>query len=421
MSPISRGPAPAPAARGRAPPPILRGPPPARAPAPPPILREPPPAQAPSSNPETHTEKPEERLHGFLRDIRVDAQYFQASLIETRKTKISDGKQEVNRLIDHNDGIFGRAQTRIMERLTSINRLMNENSELYDTDGDGVSHIGFLWYQISTGWSLLKKKDEQLNEYEIFGRIDELTQLLSELIYHSDLITIPNRVNQHLRTVRPGSPLDFREAFKDEMPKDESGVLQCSLKILQYIHAHPGSVWGVVDTENGLIFKVDPSRWRRLCSYIVIVAALVGGTYGICKGVPFLGSYLELENWSEFSDKDLLTACLFVIFGGIAHIGIDALKQIRTSGEHTFKVLEDLISWIHIKEGPILVGIFTLFLGVLIFVSLFEKIDWKAAFFVGYSIDSVIDLYFQRFTTSSSKYTDALLKSVKSPISIETT
>jgi hypothetical protein len=346
------------------------------------------------------------RLYGLLRDIRVNAQYFQESLIEIRKKKILDSKQdlgeETKRLIDHIDEVFGRTQMKIMECLTSIGELINEDSILYDKKGDEISHVGFLWYMISTNWSQVKKEGEQIKEYEVFGHVDELIHLLSEVIYHADLVTIPTRTNQHLKTVRIGQPLDFHKTFQDEMPKDELRVPHYSLKILKYMHEHPGSVNGVVDIKNGLIFKADPCRLRRWSSYLVILALFGLGAIIIPKGIPFLGSYLELRDWSGFSDKILLRAYLFVALGGLAHIGIDVLKQIRTSGKYTFKALEDLALWIHIKEVPILVGIFTLFLGTLILAFSFEEIGWKTAFFVGYSIDSVIDLFLQRFGTSGN-------------------
>jgi hypothetical protein len=55
--------------------------------------------------------------------------------------------------------------------------------------------------------------------------------------------------------------------------------------------------------------------------------------------------------------SELLVGYLFLTFGGIAHIGVDVLKQARSKRGKSFMAIEDLGLWIHVKEMSIIAGI----------------------------------------------------------------
>jgi hypothetical protein len=59
--------------------------------------------------------------------------------------------------------------------------------------------------------------------------------------------------------------------------------------------------------------------------------------------------------------------------------------------------------WVHVKQVSILAGILTLWAGYIILIVIQQIADAGAAFFVGYSIDSFMDLFLVRFTGIASQ------------------
>jgi hypothetical protein len=221
-------------------------------------------------------------------------------------------------------------------------------------------------------------------------------------------LTLPDTVNDRLSGMRIGQPFNFFTEFADEFP---ARVYQ--VEALEYLSKHPGLIMGVVDVDHGLIYRASPHSWRRLCSFVIINFSAVLGAL-----LVLLFYYLHAFSGANMTLENLLRGYVAVMIGGIAHIVVDALKQYRTREDHSFIALEDWMMWVHIKEVSIIIGVVFLWVGFLIFVYSGQVADWQAAFFVGYSIDSVIDLFLMRFaSTASSRVQDFTDKIAQQPFS----
>jgi hypothetical protein len=208
-------------------------------------------------------------------------------------------------------------------------------------------------------------------------------------------LTIPPRLNQHLRSIRVGQSLDFNAAFEDELPDRAQRT-----RVLAYLHSHPAAVEGVIDVDAGKIVRASPSAVRRRLSFFVIALTTLLGAVG-ASFAPAIARWLDPQSpVAGLSGQDTLGLYALVFAGGVAHIVIGALKQARSGDPGTFTALEEWELWIHIKEIPILLGIVTLWIGFIGLVVLSPKADRITALAIGYSIDSVADLYLQRFDTT---------------------
>ncbi len=338
-----------------------------------------------------------ERFLGLLRDIRVEAQYLQKSLVNI-STKDSNVRIPDDKSFELLNKTFIQNKKRIKEHLESLQNLLDHHGVYHDYYGDDVSHIVNLWNRICLVWEETAGEDNEFDQYS--EHAEELLSLLSEVIYHSNLVTIPHRVDQHFETLRIGQAFDFHQVFAEEMPllKDERQIHEQSFKILHYIHSHPGIVDGIVDIENGLIYKASNDSRRRAKSFLYIALVMLAGALLFSFVIPCLRIHLEPENWPAFTSKELLGSYLFVVTGAVAHIGVDALKQYRANKEKSFTALEDCLLWIHTKELPLIVGALSLYVVFLILVFSGE-IEWQISFFAGYGADSVIDVFLQRFSS----------------------
>jgi hypothetical protein len=341
---------------------------------------------------------------GNVRDIRVNAQDLQDLLFTLQeKNEIihsTTRSAEIQEFLKKYRSLFKKNEEEIKECLNAIPHLMKEESSLYDYNGDEIGIIENLWDRCSLELSsILKVEDES----SLSSQISTAQSLLHDIIFHAGLITIPSRAYQHLDDLMTGQPLDFHETFKDELPKEED-----RLKILQYLSAHPGSIEGIVVPEKGIIYKASRKR-SHICKSILLITGMVLVGALICYFAENITGFLAISLPEHAAGTSIFTAYLLIMLGGAFHIGIDALKQVR-SGEKEFLALEKGFLWIQVKEVPIIMSIFSLWVGLLFLIFYSTAVDWKVAFFAGYSIDSVVDLFLKRFTTSAS----ATLKSLSS-------
>jgi hypothetical protein len=342
---------------------------------------------------------------GYVRDIRVNAQDLHDLLSSlSKKNEIantSTKSSEIKEFLQKTAPLFKKNEEQIKEHLDVIPHLMKEESSIYDYLGDEIGIIENLWNRCTLELSLiLKAEDESL----LSSQITAAQSLLEDIIFHAGLISIPSRASQHLDNLMIGQPLDFHETFKDELPKKED-----RLKILQYLSTHPGSIEGIVVPEKGIIYKAsrDPSR---VCFSLLLIGGMVlVGALG-CYFAKDITGWLRISLPQYTVGKSIFTAYLLIMLGGLFHIGIDALKQVR-SGEKEFLALEKGFLWIQVKEVPIIMSIFSLWVGLLFLIFYSTTVDWKVAFFVGYSIDSVVDLFLKRFTASASTSLESLSSS----------
>lgn len=353
------------------------------------------------------------RLLGMLRDIRAEVQNLRKSLEDVLQLhEMEDAAmrtQEVLATIRQNQQVYDYNSKQVEARLTQVRDLMDNYPTLYDRFGDEITHIENQWERAMYEWPQAvtdaTEGDQAAQASEILHRARQVLQHLDSLVYHAGLLTIPARLNQHLEQLRIGQKLDFHATFQDEVPQKEDRN-----KILAYLDARPIAVSnGIIDAVNGVIFHASGSHARRRLSYIMIVLTFLIGALLVFV-VSELGNWFDLEGWPVQPDQtaNLMVGYLFVIVGGVVHIGVDAVKQAR-SGTSTFLALEDWFLWVHINEVGIIIGIISLWIGFFGLLFLNGTVEWQTAFLVGYSIDSFVDMFLQRFNTNITTRT-ALIK-----------
>lgn len=329
----------------------------------------------------------EERLLCYVRDIRVVAQDILSELEHLKNKSLATVD------IRESSEVLTKSYNRIDGYLKELRNILSSCSQLCDQVGDEITKIESLWERVKL---YLPSDLSCIQPPDLLDKISKAEPLLKKIVYHCCLITIPSRVNQHLQHLRVGNSLNFHETFEDELPDEKDRI-----ELLKYLRSHPTFVGGIVDVENGLIYRASPKRWRRWVSILLViffaaVGAVVSWGLILLADIPIdLGRFLKLY--------------LFVIIGGIAHIGVDALKEIR-AGEETLPALGDVFMWIHVKEASVIAGVITLlcvFLGMIVWV---KDVNVMTAFLVGYSADSFMDLFLQRFSKAVSARTTTLRK-----------
>ena len=340
------------------------------------------------------------RLRGVLRDIRAEAQSLLRDFTDIRA--YAQGvdpivqEQEVRAAIEQAETRMRSDAARIDKLLLDARELLDHYGVLYDWTGDEVTHIENAWQRVEVPTSHVAIADGYL--IRLLPVLDSSLKSLNDLILHCALVTVPTRLNSHLRSLRVGGALSFAATFADELPEKEH-----QQKLLTYLVAHPASVDGVVDVPNELVYRAARSPRRRFMSFALILAcALVG--LPLIVILTHLGSWFGLEDWPVPSSRlsELLVAYLFLCVGAMLHLLIGTLKRTRDQGSRTSLVLGDLILWLHVREVTIGLGLLSLPLAITALAFSLDDVGWETAFFVGYSIDSFLDLFLDRFAATGA-------------------
>ena len=327
-------------------------------------------------------------LFGTLLDIRAKVQTLQELLQEiTTKHKAADIVTEAGRVMAARENDIDRL-------IQAVRSVLDANPLIHEWCADYVSIIEDAWLRIPRNWPAVGWLPEKIDK-----SISDLEGFLHEIILKCGQLVIPVRVSQHLNELRVGQPLDFHATFRDELSSEEDRIT-----LLKFMKAHESALKiGVVDVGAGQIFRTASSSHRRALSFILIGLVVAGGlvlTYAIAN----LSNWFSLPGWPVTSSRwgELLAGYLFLVGGAAAHTLVGALKQARLKQTQSFLALEDWVLWVHVKEAAILAGVFSLWVGMFGLIFLSPVISWSTAFFVGFSLDSFVDLFIQRFTTIAS-------------------
>lgn len=348
-------------------------------------------------------------LMGHMRDIRVEAQNLQRMLDELKKkVKIEDEKtreRETARMLLKWKDLYGRNAGQIRAHFAAIKAIFDRNSELYDSCGDEFTLMDNAWDRVVVAWPAL---NENAGAAPVLPEFTVAEEALGEIVFHAGYVSIPNRVNQHLDKKWVGQKLDFHRNFGDELPTQADRQ-----EILKRLHENPTDVHGIVDPNTGMIFRISERGWRRILSYVLMALSFIG-----CGALAVLfakaGDWLNIEGYlfRGLKVRLLLVNYLAIMAGGLFHLGFTALKQYRASQEGAFVALNNWFLWGHVKEKPIIGGIFMIWIVYLGWLIAHGSQDAVTLFFVGYSFDSFIDLFLKRFEVTAAKRKEALEKSL---------
>jgi hypothetical protein len=86
-----------------------------------------------------------------------------------------------------------------------------------------------------------------------------------------------------------------------------------------------------------------------------------------------------------------------VIAGGVAHILVGLIKEVRGAKPSALVGVDDGVAWTQVHESQMLIGLLLLWVGAIGLAVTTNTLNAASAFFVGYSIDSVGDIFLQRF------------------------
>lgn len=361
-------------------------------------------APPPPLDPDVRDDAAELHLRGLLEELRAELQDLQRSLGELRTVAENPlaTPSATDEAVDRAARVYDVDRARIMELLTHVRSVFDVAPRQYARIGDEIGHVANALDRIALDWPRPGVKVDTLARTA--GTLDAL---LDEAIYHVALVTTPARLNDHLRTLPIGQALDFEGAFGDELTTPEQ-----RRRVLEYLATHPIGIEGLVDVEKGKIYRKASSRAVRVGTLLVPPAVLLAG-------VLLAWLVTSVDDWGWVGDdwpdglrdfRPVLAAYVFVTLGALAHVAVSFLKRTRESGGEPL-VVAGFFWWLHVRWASVSLSVLWLWIAV-VGLAVVDQLSWLTAFLAGYGIDSVADLFLQRFEARAAAGVAALKKSL---------
>ncbi len=307
---------------------------------------------------------------GVLRELRAEAQDLQDVLESIRQGNASVATYA---------GYIDKTRNDIAALMAQIRG---------DDYADSMRHLRNIWEQM-LACPLLANPSAKLDAQDLTRHITALEGQIRKLVFEIGYLAIPPRINEWLKGARPGYYIPFHEVFEDELPSFEDRQA-----LLGFLAHQPACIeGGLVDAENGLIYRYAPEQKDRRLSYLFLGVAVA-----VAVGIVVGAAYLPASGW-PLGPGDLSTLLVgwgAVWVGVLVHIVVSTTKRVQSQKGHPpVMAIGDIPLMLNAKIGQVLFKILVSLVAIL-GLALGAGIDNTNplnALLVGYSLDSVIEIF----------------------------
>lgn len=365
-------------------------------------------------------------LLGVIQEIRVESKNLW-ELFCDMETEINN-KQSPEEIAD----IVQPYQKIYQANKTEIGTLITATRTIIDRDPGFKRHMGDEIRSIENYWERFTQFYPDLHDAKgdkILHGLQKCKGYLSEIVFQCSYRTIPERLMDHLKNMEVPQAQNFYDLFKDEVCTKEQAdsilkSLSKSSKILKArikkddqdkklkkgadVNDSYECVIGAVDSIQGLVYRVGSITEQWISVAGILVAGIL--MWILSLGILTIYKFYINPAWTIASGS-ILVFFIVLMGGAVAHIAIDILKEARSDKKtRDIQAISDLLLWTHIKMFPIISSIVILGIGFLTLAIATPGIGAETYFVAGYSIDSIGDLYLDRFDSVMSAKSDVLKK-----------
>ena len=297
-------------------------------------------------------------------------------------------------LRDRVDGIITRG-------LVEIRSIFAADVAEYEWGAADVATIELTWNTVKDVWPPPKTPFEDAEP-----RLKQIDSELDQIVYQCESLTLSPAINDAMENLRTGQPLDLDFEYGPDLPKNENLKNRLVLELAQESNV---IVSGVVDASQRVIYKASSSRAEQRWSVVRI--GIAWAVIGLAAASIAALITNQLNQWPPMWTvlRNLLANYVALTVGAGAHWLVEAVKAQRAQTKPSFQAMNDWILWLHVREYEVLWSLVWLGLGYVL-MSRTITLNLSSAFFAGYSIDSVMEVYLQRFTATVQKKAEALVK-----------
>ena len=352
-----------------------------------------------------HGPNSKSRLRGLADVISVEVQNLQRSLegIRLAGEGIGDRQVAVKLAVEAAEPFLERNANDVRGHLDDAVSLANEDGRLLRKYGRDITELANAWERARASWPTVAAMGNPVDVAGVLERRRVAMGYLDEAVVSAARVTVPALLADWAEAMNPGDVLDFNTTFVHELPTASQRQT-----ILEWLASAPLTAPGIVDVQKGTIQIASPDPRRRRATWWLIVNVILWGGVLAASG-PLLGMAGRIESpITSLTPGWAVSLYALVVLGGLAHIGIDALKAARDPNGSGPMGVEGLAMWAHVNERHIIWGVAALLLTWLLFVHFEPTHSPWFAFVIGYSADSFFDVFIGKFTVTMTASVSAL-------------
>jgi hypothetical protein len=247
-----------------------------------------------------------------------------------------------------------------------------------------------------------------------------LKKRIRKIIYLISYLTIPERLNEWLMGARPGYYIPFHIVFEDELPTKEDRD-----KLLERLTYAPRALkGGLINSGTGLVYRYSMNVWKRLLSIIELLAIFALATFIIyhISDLSVANSSLQVFGWkiplpyiekwpiSAGFQSTVLLGWIAILLGVLTHAAVGSAKRSQGEGLPPIYAMSDLSRYIDARFGLLVRKLLLALVGLFGLMFTTDAVTPLNAFLVGYSLDSVVELFGTSLEQKSASQVTTLRK-----------
>lgn len=347
------------------------------------------------------------RLFGLFREIRGSVRYLQNALEDVLNlaSKAAPGDRDAVLKQALDQALFEQVDGMVTGRLKDIRNIFVTDVKEYEWCAGDVATVELTWKTVRDLWPPPKTPFDQAEP-----ALKQIDGDLDQIVYECESLTLSPAINDTMENLRIGQPLDLDFEYGPELPKSDQLKNRLFLELAQESNV---IVAGVVDASQRVIYKASSSRAEQRWSVAQIAGAwALFGVVAVAIMALVTGKLDVLPpQWADV--RSLLANYVALSVGSGAHWLVEAVKAQRAQTKPSFQAMNDWILWLHVREYEMLWSLVWLALGYVV-MSRTITLNLSSAFFAGYSIDSVMEVYLQRFSATVQKKAEAAGQGISS-------
>jgi hypothetical protein len=276
-------------------------------------------------------------------------------------------------------------------------------------DSDTIRHLHNAWEQMMVN-PIMADPNADFTPEDQLNYLNLLDQHMRKIVFLVGSWTIPRRLNDWLRKARPGHYIPFHLVFDDELPDPQDRA-----RVLNYLAWAPKVIkGGIVDPADGLVYRYAESIPERIRTLVVLALVFL-----LLTGMVVRACYVPYEDWPiKAGDLPaLLTGWGAVLVGIVVHVAVGSVKRRRRAGGLPELIaVGDLPLILNARSGQMLLKLVLAAIGFFgfVFAAGVKNVTPLNALLVGYSLDSVVEL----FGTSLERQAEAQAAAIKRELGI---
>lgn len=352
---------------------------------------------------QTGSTREEERLeyHERLEKMRRVSEEIRG--LQQILRPIAEGRTTLDRAADHIE--------RVVPRVTNALEKIDPRKP---GEAEAVAQARIQW-EIARVSPVLARPHDALGADVLLPEVAHVLDHTDEMLFVLARVTVPPRVKRWLSGTVPHHYVPFHDVFEDELPRRDQRE-----RLLHYMaHNAAGLDNGIISPNAGLIYRHSGGHVLRSWATVLLLAALAGaiGFLLLHGSVPFVGWELAFLLPRDPAGQATLYLLPWLgILGGVAiHAIVEAEKRSLNKGRPPLFSFALFPRWIDALAGVIIYrGLLSLVALVGMFAFPADAATPLTAFFVGYSLDSFVGLFGERWGGMSEKKVEAWRKKAAS-------